>query len=250
MTQILHVEQLGNSGFPLLLLHGWGRNSSDLQSLGACLSHSSQVHLVDLPGFGQSSPPDAVWDSFQYADRIIAYLNEQGIDQIDILGHSFGGKVAASLASKYPNRVRKLVLMASSGLKRKRTIREQCRLQGIRWIGKMVKFADSFLKTQYFKERFAARFGSADYKNAGAMRSILVKSVNEDLTAHIQSIKAPTLLLWGEKDGETPPEVAQRFHQAISHSQLHLFPGKDHYLYNECGAHLCASYILPFLHNR
>ena len=243
----LHAEQISQKGFPLLMLHGWGQSSEALKSLGTLLSSKCQVHLADLPGFGRSSPPDEVWNSFQYAERFIKYLDEQNISQTDLLGHSFGGKVAMSLASRFPDRVRKLTLIAPSGLRRKRTWTEQCRYQAIRWSGKGIKAIDKLLRTNFFKQNFAPRFGSADYKQAGPMRSILVKSVNEDLSEHILMIKAPTLILWGEDDRETPLEMAKRLHRLISNSRLLVFPGKGHQLYHDAGSHLCAYHILPFL---
>lgn len=245
---LLHTEIIGQNGFPLILLHGWGQNLTHMKPLAECLSHHSEVHLIDLPGFGHSTLPNGVWDSFQYADRIIAYMDEKQIKQADFLGHSFGGKVAFSLASRYPERVRHLVLLASSGLKRKRTWLQSSRLFAIRNGGKLLKGIDRLIKTDFFKTQFSARYGSTDYQQAGAMRPILVKSVNEDLEDILSTVKAPTLLLWGEQDSETPVEVAKRFQNQIKNSKLILFPGKDHHLHHEVSAHLCASYILPFLH--
>jgi len=65
------------------------------------LAFEAQVHLIDLPGFGSSTLPDGGWDTNQYADRILR-MDEQGLEQVDLLGHSFGGRVAIRLASRYP----------------------------------------------------------------------------------------------------------------------------------------------------
>lgn len=243
----LHSERLGVTGHPVLLLHGWGQTLESLKPLGQLLANSAQVHLLDLPGFGLSGHPDGVWDTFTYADRLVAYLDDNKIDVVDLVGHSFGGKIAMCFAARYPERVRKLVLMGTSGIKRRRSAAQRCRMQAIRWGGKGLKAVDALLGTSFFKKQFAERFGSVDYKQAGAMRPILVKSVNEDLTESIKTIHVPTLMLWGEQDIETPPEVAKRIHALLPQSKLHLFPGKGHMVFQDAGYHLCASYINPFL---
>ena len=81
------------------------------------------------------------------------------------------------------------------------------------------------------------------------MRAILVKSVNEDFAKQFEekAIVAPTLILWGEQDQETPKDMAMRLHDMIASSKLYIFPHKDHYVFQECGSHLCAYYIRSFL---
>jgi pimeloyl-ACP methyl ester carboxylesterase len=76
-----------------------------------------------------------------------------------------------------------------------------------------------------------------------------VKTVTEDLTRAASEIKAPTLLLWGEEDRATPPEMGRRLQSLIAGSQLVELPGKDHYPFQGDGAHLCAHYVLDFIIN-
>lgn len=247
MSDLLNVERLGE-GPDLVLLHGWGQSSAALKPLGELLSCYFTVHLIDLPGFGKSSPPTEVWNSFQYADRLHSYLEEQKIGSAIFVGHSFGGKTALSFAKKYPEKTVKLVLMAASGLKRQRSWFEKLRFYWIKLFGKAIKVFDRLSGFKLFESKFAPRYGSADYKKASAMmRAVLVKSVNEDLTEEISKIQVPTLLLWGEEDSETPPEMAYRMKNLIANSQIVVFPGKGHQLYEDCGSHLCAAYMKRFL---
>lgn len=230
------------------MLHGWGQTLQSLKPMGELLSAGRAVHLIDLPGFGASPAPDSVWSSFDYAEQLVAYLNAHQIHRIDLLGHSFGGKIALSFAATYPERVRSLTLMGTSGLKRQRSFASACRMKAILWAGKVLKQVDLLFKTEHFKRWFIPRFGSVDYLKADPlMRKILVKSVNEDLTPHLSKIKAPTLLLWGEDDTETPVELAQRLKQSIPSSQLIIFPYKGHYLTHDVGSHLCTYHLLRFL---
>lgn len=234
-------------GQPLILLHGWGQDLTQMRYLGEKLARTHEVHLIDLPGFGKSPMPEGVWSSFDYAECVIGYLDEHQIKKADFAGHSFGGKVALSLAVKYPERIRNLVLMAPSGLRPLRSLKKACRIKLIIWGGKLAKWIDKCCSTQFFASIFIPRFGSADYKNAGAMRSILVRSVNEDLSSLLPQVTASTLILWGEKDTETPKEMAQRMHALLPCAQLLKFPHHGHDLCKDAGAHLCAFHIAPFL---
>lgn len=219
----------------------------ETRPLGELLASHMQVHLVDLPGFGKSPPPNEVWSSFDYAQCLVDYLKKRGIDKAHWIGHSFGGKVAMSAASRHPEAVETMTLIAAAGLQRKRSWKETLRRYGIAQAGTIFKTIDHYCKTRLFEKVIVTRFASSDYRNAGAMRSILVKSVNEDLQEHAARVRAPTLLLWGEEDSDTPVEMGRRLHQLIPGSQLYAFPGKNHHLPLEGGASLCASYILNFL---
>lgn len=239
----LHTKQINGQDSSLLMLHGWGQSLKEMKPLGELLSRKATPHLIDLPGFGESPPPEKTWNAYDYADRIVQYLDEENIDKADILGHSFGGKVAMCLAIKHPNRINRLILLSPSGLKPKRTMINQCRIFSIRWIGKLTKL----FMPNLFQNWFIPRFGSKDYQNAGPMKSILVRSVNEDLTHEIPKIRCETLILWGDRDEETPPEMGKRIHQLIQNSRLELFSQHGHQLHLDGGSHLCASKILPFL---
>jgi pimeloyl-ACP methyl ester carboxylesterase len=241
----LNTLQLGSTGNPILMLHGWGQTLESLQPLGELLAFAAQVHLIDLPGFGGSALPDGDWDINQYAGRILRYMDEQGLEQVDLLGHSFGGRVAICLASKYPNRVRSLVLINSAGLQRHRSLLQWIRIKLIKWLRVLFSLIPVF--GSRLKEWHSHRFGSRDYKNAGPLRGTLVKTVNEDLSSDASCIQAPTLLIWGELDTETPPEMGIRLHKLIPYSTLIELPGRDHFLFRNEGAHLCAYYILQLL---
>lgn len=249
MAGNIHVETLESpTENTLIMLHGWGQSSDALRPLAKLLRTRTQPSLVDLPGFGKSSVPDDIWSAFDYATRIKEHMDAKGIAKCDFLGHSFGGKVAMSMAIKYPERVGKLILISSSGLPRRRTLLEKTRLFAIKTAGFCCKKIDALCKTSFYADKFIPAFGSSDYKTAGGVqRSILVKSVNEDYTPHLNDIKAPTLILWGANDTETPKEMAQRLHHAIAGSKLVIMPDKSHVPFNDVGSHLCAHYITRFL---
>ncbi len=241
----LNTVRLGNSGHPLIMLHGWGQNLQSLQPMGELLANRAQVHIVDLPGFGKSPAPPEDWDTIQYAQRICKYLDEQGIDRADMLGHSFGGRVSIRLAHEYPQRVRSITLINSGGLQRQRTLQQSLRSQ---WVRNM---RNAFKVSPLYRDELltwhSQKYGSRDYLNAGALKGTLVKTVSEDVTEVVKQISAPVLLLWGEADTETPVEMGHRYHRLFANSQLITMPNRDHFMFQGEGAHLCAFYVDKFL---
>lgn len=249
----LHTVRLGAEevssagGSPVLLLHGWGQNLECMRLLGDLLAKHYGVYLIDLPGFGKSERPETDWDTVEYATFMARFIEENNLGKVHLIGHSFGGRVGIRLACRYPDRVASLTLINSGGLKRVLKGKSLWRAKFIGWLGKAVKTADRTLGTKLFESWFAPKYGSRDYRNAGDLRNILVRTVNEDVTIDASKVPVRTFLLWGEKDDETPVEMGYRLTRLIPNSRLLVLPDKDHFPFIDEGAHLCAHYILDFL---
>lgn len=244
---VLNTQKIGSQGHPIIVMHGWGQSLHSMKALGELLGKTYQVHLIDLPGFGLSSAPADDWDTQEYAECIYRYIKDNALEKVDLLGHSFGGRVAIRLTSKHPDVVRSMILVNSGGLKRTLSGKRKWRAKYIGLLSKTIKQIDKTFGSKIFENWFVPRFASIDYRNAGGLRNILVKVVNEDVTEDAQRIKNPCFILWGEKDTETPLESGERFHALITGSQFVVLPGKDHFPFLGDGAHLCARYILNFL---
>ena len=78
-------------------------------------------------------------------------------------------------------------------------------------------------------EKLKSKFGSKDYQNAGYMRNILVKTVNEDFTDKICEIKCPVFIYWGEKDKDTPLWMAKKLKKIIKDSGLYVVKNGGHF---------------------
>lgn len=243
----LHFVRLGKGGVPLVMLHGFGNTLENLRPLGELLSDGREVILIDLPGFGNSPPQESVVSAEDFAAVLKGFLDAEGIMQINLAGHSFGGKIAMMFSALYPERVRKEVLIASSGLKRKRKLLQYLRFQSIKTLGKSVKVFDRLSGKQLFSSWFAPKFGSSDYNLFPHVRNILVRSVNENVDDKIVRIKTPTLILFGGRDQETPPEMGQRLSRMIQGSKLVIYPTLGHKPFEDVGRHLMQKHIHQFL---
>lgn len=243
----LHAVILGtdNEPTPLLILHGWGQDLEIMRPLGERLAWHRPVHLLDLPGFGRSPGPGQDWDTRDYAQCVLSYLEQAGLDRVDLLGHSFGGRIGLRIASEWPGRLRRLVLVDAAGLPRRRSWSQRGRLLAIRTLGRVIRSLPSFW-SQSLLAWYRERYGSRDYKNAGELRGTFVKVVAEDQTANVRLITAPTLVLWGADDRETPVEMAHRFGALIRDSEVVVLPG-DHFPFVGAGVHACAQIVDEFL---
>ncbi|MCC7528045.1 MAG: alpha/beta hydrolase [Candidatus Melainabacteria bacterium] len=246
MAEVNYVK-LGEHGSPVVMLHGWGQSLESMRVLGDLLSRYHQVYLVDLPGFGKSAKPKDDWDTIDYARCIDELFKKLGLENAIVIGHSFGGRVGMRMAVKHKTRVSALVLINSGGLKSQMNGRRLYRAKALKLLSNSLKWCDSTFGSHYFETWFSPKFASRDYKNAGALKNILVKTVNEDQSQDAAQISCPTFLLWGENDQETPVEMGYRLNSIIPKSQLLVLPEKDHFPFIDEGAHLCAYYILDFL---
>ena len=109
-TKKLNIRQLGK-GRDLVLLHGWGMNSGVFDLLLDKLAHLYRVTLVDLPGYGINN--EILPETYDLTS--VAHMVEEVIpDQCILLGWSLGGLVAQRVAIDFPNRIEKLILVATS----------------------------------------------------------------------------------------------------------------------------------------
>src|SRR5262249_50057426 len=83
----------GGEGSAVVVLHGWGASVDAVASIQDGLSDEFRVVSLDLPGFGQSELPPSGWGSPEYADLVAEALGRLGLGRVDLIGHSFGGKL-------------------------------------------------------------------------------------------------------------------------------------------------------------
>jgi len=106
--QILHSTILGK-GAPLLILHGYFGMSDNWRGLGLKFAENHEVHLIDQRNHGKSFHSDE-FDYELLVEDLNFYIASHGLDEVSILGHSMGGKVAMQFAVTYPEFVHKLIV--------------------------------------------------------------------------------------------------------------------------------------------
>jgi len=232
----VYYEQMGENGPNLLLLHGWGCSVKHFEPIAKDLSRDYRVTVIDFPAHGSSDRPPEPWGVKEYAACVKDLMEQLQIVPADLIAHSFGGRVALYLAANEPELVNRMVITGGAGLKKEPTEEQKKRsaafqkkkkqLEGLTKLPLIGGFAEKSL------EALRKKYGSADYNALDAeMRKTFVKVISEDLRPLLPKIHASTLLIWGEKDQDTPLWMGQAMEKEIKDAGLVIFENDDHYAY-------------------
>ncbi len=216
-------------GDPVLLLHGWGSSSEVMKPLGLDLARSFDVACPDFPGHGGSGAPPEPWGVSEFVEVARGLLDALGWERADVVAHSFGGRVAAKLAAETPERVRRLALVAAAGLRPRRSLRYYLRTGLLKLAKGLARLGGA--PGERLRRRWVRSFASRDYLAAGALRDTFVRVVREDLSGSFRRISAPTLLIWGSEERETPLDQGRRLARLIDGSDLLVVDGAGHYVF-------------------
>ena len=189
-----------------------------------------------MPGCGDSEEPKTGWDLDKYISFIIKFIEKLNIKELDLIGHSNGGKIIIKLMSnKNLNfKVGKIILIGSAGVVHKKSFKQMLKI-------KLYKILKKILQLKLIQKFFPNliinlknHMGSEDYRNATPiMRDTLVKLVNTDVTEYLKDINRPTLLIWGEQDTATPIGDGEIMEKLIPDAGLVRIPNCSHYVFIE-----------------
>lgn len=216
-------------GLDVILLHGWGANLTLMYPLGQQLQKLGyRIHLLDLPGFGESAMPPKTWTVQDYAHHVLAYLAHQHLERVHLFGHSFGGRISIVLGATHASHIDKIVLCDSAGVK-----------PPIQWYKQLPINAYRRLKdtlpdhpmVERLQTAYRNRTASTDYLNAGELKATFLAVIQEDLLPLAEKITQPTLLVWGANDQDTPLWQAKKLEATIPNVGLVILEGAGHYSY-------------------
>jgi pimeloyl-ACP methyl ester carboxylesterase len=222
-------SRVGGQGPQVLLLHGWGGAIESFAPVLDDLHRSYTVAAFDLPGFGQSSLPPSTWGSADYARLTLKIMDRLQMDRPHLIGHSFGGQVSIQLAATTPERVGKLVLVCSAGIRTRPALATRLKRMAAR-LGKWLAAHGGWIGER-LRAAIYRRVQSQDYANAGPLRPTLVRVISEDLAPSLPLIQSPTLLVWGAQDRAVPLAAAQVMARLIPDAQLVVFENAGHFAY-------------------
>ena len=216
-------------GRSVVILHGWGDNSTSWLELAKDLSKNFEVIIPDLPGFGGSQAPEATWGLDDYAAFAEAFLKKIGITEVYcLIGHSNGGAIAMRGIAHNILSSNKLVLLASAGIRGE----HKGRLKGLSAAAKTGKILTSPLPTSA-KNRLrnkAYKAIGSDMLLSKGLEDTFKNIVTDDVQADAKIINIPTLLIYGEKDDQTPLRYGETFHELIDYSSLEVITDAGHFL--------------------
>ncbi|MDO8988713.1 MAG: pimeloyl-ACP methyl ester esterase BioH [Sideroxyarcus sp.] len=232
----LHVESIG-SGEPLLLIHGWGMHGGVWTDVAAKLATAFRVHTLDLPGNGASAPlPET------NLDTLVHSLSEQFGEPLTVCGWSLGGQLALHWAAREPEKVRRLILVASTPcfaaredwffgmdgavLEKFAAELEQNHAATLRrFIALQLRGSENERELlSSLRERLFSR-GEPDM---AALRGGLDILRDADLRGELAGIEQPTLVIAGERDKLTLPQASHYLAQALKSARAVEVKGAAH----------------------
>lgn len=255
----LHLAEAGPADAPVvILIHGFGDSLHAWDSWAGRLAQVFRVIRIDLPGAGLS-PPDTFGD---YTDArslalILALMQARGIARADLIGNSIGGRIAWAFAAAHPDRVRRLVLISPDGFASPGFAYDVPPKVPV-WIG-LFRYV---LPRAMVRANLAAAYGDPSrlapdrvtmdwqlLRAPGARAALIARmrqTVLHDPRPELASIRAPVLLLWGDKDALIPITNAQDYLAVLPDARLVTLPGLGHVPQEEAPAVSLAP-VLNFL---
>ena len=219
----MHYYCAGRRGTPLVLIHGLGSSAETWFALLPLLSKEFLVYAPDLPGFGRTPLAPEGTNIKTLVLYLKRFLDELGYPRVSLVGNSLGGWIATSFAVENPERVERLYLLNSAGLRREH------------------------MHSPYVEDREAAK-GSLEHMLGVSLPvpafvlDALVRNSqtpaykgfirdydpHEELDLVLAEVQTPTTLIWGEGDNLLPLVCAHDFHAGIANSELLLLPRVGH----------------------
>lgn len=202
----------------VLILHGWGISGKKYSVLKKILEKNGyRVFAPDFPGFGLEPLKKPVMTIDDYVAFLHDFYKKHKISQAYVVAHSFGGRVIAKFAIKYPEKIEKIVFTGSPLIRPKLNFKKQI-VQSVAHIGK--KGMQFLPKSIYRRLQWVVYrgIGEWDYYKADMLRETFKHVINENAEEYIGKIKKPALILWGKRDKMVPEYVGKQISLAIPHA--------------------------------
>lgn len=235
-----HVEYLdsGGAGTPVLLVHAFPLRAQMWEPQIESLGDRWRFIAPDLRGFGGSDGPEdaSSYSMDSLADDLKAVLGELGIDRVVLAGLSLGGYVAFAFLRKYRSAVSALVLAdtraeadAPEGVEKRTNQQGIVREQGPGALTDGLVGALLGEPTREKKPDVVANVRTLmENSPAGYIGALEAMKTRPDSTGDLSSIDVPTLIVVGENDTLTPPELSRKMHEHIGGSRLVVIPEAGH----------------------
>ncbi len=222
----------GGSGAPLLILHdemghpGWLRWHQNL-------AQNHTLYIPWHPGFGESPPLDWVMNLHDLAVWYLGALDDLGLEEVDVMGFSLGGWLAAEMAVMCPQQFRRLILVSAAGVRP-----PEGEIYDIFQVVAKAYIAHSLFNPSAVPEFQAicpdepteAQTFNWETSLEGACRLSWRPYMHYPALPHLlpRLKRLPTLIIWGRQDPIIPLSAGQLYHQSIPNSRLEVLENCGH----------------------
>lgn len=237
-------------GEVLLLIHGMAGSSATWRSVLPPLSKKFRVIAPDLLGHGESAKPRSDYSLGAFAVLLRDFLDELGVSQATVVGHSLGGGVAMQFIYQHPDYGKRLVLIGSGGLG-----------PDVGWILRLLSAPGAELVLPIIAPKPVLTAGNklrSWFRGAGihsprgaetwsAYSSLADRQARESFLKTLRSVvdyrgqavsalnrlharaDLPVMAIWGDRDNIIPVEHAYAIHNSRTDTRLEVLPGVGHY---------------------
>jgi pimeloyl-ACP methyl ester carboxylesterase len=249
----LHYIERGQ-GEPLVLIHGNGTMIQDFTVSGLVdrLAERYRVIVIDRPGYGYSSRPRQLWTPRAHARLFQKALEQLGIDQATVYGHSWGTLVAVALALEFPSLVRGLVLGSGYYYPTLRADTFLLSPPAIPVIGDAMRYTVSpivarailpgLIKRVFQPAAVPERF-EREFPKPLMLRPLQLRAAAEDaalmtptvmeLRQHYRDLRVPVTIITGADDQIADVgRQSARLHRELPHSEFTALPGLGHMIHH------------------
>jgi pimeloyl-ACP methyl ester carboxylesterase len=212
----------GGSGPPILFLHGAGGNRG-WQAFHQALAGNNTVYAPSQPGFNGTESPDWVATINDVAHFNLQLVQQLGLDQYVLMGHSMGGWIAAEMAAMSPSALKGLVLIDAVGIRPKNTdITEIFMVSAQTRAGYRFHDSSQVPDIEEYTRELTTEETLVDFANREMASRLLWRPYmhNPSLPHYLASVNTPTLVLWGRQDAIAPLECGELYNQALTNSKL------------------------------
>ena len=226
----IYYETYGNSNKSILILPGWGNTRETFNNIINLLKDKYKIYIIDYPFFGSSPIPNKELTIYDYTLLIYNFIKDNKINNPIIIAHSFGGRISSILISKYKLKVSKLILFDVAGIKRF-NIKLFFKTKLYKLLKKLVFLLPKCIQEKK-KNKLLLKFSSNDYLNIPLiMKKTFQNIIKEDLRKYYRQISSETLIIWGDKDLDTPLKDALYLNKIIKNSALIIYKNSTHFSY-------------------
>ncbi len=232
----LHVDVTG-SGEPLVMLHGWGMHGGIWSRAATLLAEHYRVHCVDLPGHGASPAPEMFT-----LGSVVESLVAQFDGPVTLCGWSLGGEIALHWAVRHPEKIKRLVLVASTPCFAARedwlcgmphdTLQHFAAELGANHAATLRRFLALQVRGSEGERDVLAELRESLFSRGephmNALRGGLDILRDADLRGALPHVRLPTLIITGERDKLTPPEASHYMARMLPDARVVEIEGAAH----------------------
>ncbi len=249
---ILHYEVLGR-GKPVIFLHGWLGSWGLWQSTMEMFSDTNRTYALDFWGFGESEDKLTTYNVNDFVNLVEQFMDQMGIQDAPLVGHSMGGTVSLMSALKFQHRISKVVVIGSPI--KGSSLSLPLKIAGNRFVAeRLFQFFGLFRKTLKIVSPMICnhpRFPEIiDHDLSKTNLESFLNSINSlkkiDLRDGLKNLSIPVLGLYGNRDNIVSPAQNKLLKQVIPHAEIEAFESSGHFIMLE-EPELCVQRIKKFL---